>query len=107
MARRHVADVMRHHTGQLHFFIRRQNHSGVHVKAKALIASESITLIVNGTCASELRPILAGAWSNGIIAPGTRCSVEPVYDREQLIIAVLNLAFRVPAVVISAVRDDR
>ena len=66
-----------------------------------------MTLIVNGTCASELRPMLAGAWSNAIIAPGTGYSVEPVYDREQLIIAVLNLAFRVPAVVISAVRDDR
>jgi hypothetical protein len=60
-----------------------------------LIASESITLIVNGTCASELRPMLAGAWSNAIIAPGTGYNVEPVYDREQLIIAVLNLAFRV------------
>jgi len=63
--------------------------------------------MVNGTCASELRPMLAGAWSSAIIAPGTRYSVEPVYDREQLIIAVLNLAFRVPAVVISAVRDDQ
>ena len=45
--------------------------------------------------------MLAGAWSNAIIAPGTGYSVEPVYDREQLIIAVLNLAFRVLAVVIS------
>jgi hypothetical protein len=58
--------------------------------------------MVNGTCASELRPMLAGAWSSSaIIAPGTRYSVEPVYDREQLIMGVFNLAFRVLAVVIS------
>ena len=50
--------------------------------------------------------MLAGAWSNAIIAPGTRYSVEPVYDREQLIIGVLNVAFRVLAVGYLAVRDD-
>jgi len=51
--------------------------------------------------------MLAGAWSSSaIIAPGTRYSVEPVYDREQLIIGILNLAFPVLAVGYLAVRDD-
>ena len=51
--------------------------------------------------------MLAGAWSSAIIAPGARYSVEPTHDREQLIIAVLNLAFCVPAAVISAIGDDQ
>jgi hypothetical protein len=55
-----MGDLMRHHAGEsrFRFLVRCQNQTGVHIEeparqAKALISSESMTLIVNGTCASE------------------------------------------------------
>ena len=68
MARRYVADVMRHHTGQLHFFIRRQNHSGVHVKEPAR----------QGESIDRFRiDYLDGEWNLRIqIAPDVGWSVE-------------------------------
>jgi len=51
---------MRHHSGKFGFFLRPQNQSAIDIEKSArqrnaFTSSESITLIVNGTRASELR----------------------------------------------------
>jgi hypothetical protein len=73
VARRHVADVMRHHTGQLRLFIRRQNHCGVHVKEPARQA-ESIDRFRIDYLAGERNLRIR-------IAPDVGWSVEQRYYR--------------------------